>query len=316
MTAATLDLAAIQRIEQEHQPPLYAKREIALVRGEGPYLFDSDGHRYLDAMSNYGVAILGHADPAFADALADQLRTLTTGHQSFYNDVRAALLEEIAGVQALEPAPAAVTYVLGMAVLGLVDDVFGGGPSPRGWRGHAAAAARGELSTGALKAAGSLGLALYVLSGAPFLKAGTLLSAAVLVLATHVFNLLDLRPGRSIKAFVLLGAGLALATLDLGPLWALGLFVGPILVLLPLDLREVAMLGDTGASVVGAVAGLWLVLALAPLGQAVAAALIAALAVYGELRSISAAVERLPLVRHLDSLGRVRRPVPDSGTRG
>ena len=98
MTAATLDLAAIQRIEQEHQPPLYAKREIALVRGEGPYLFDSDGRRYLDAMSNYGVAILGHADPAFAEALADQLRTLTTGHQSFYNDVRAALLEEIAGV--------------------------------------------------------------------------------------------------------------------------------------------------------------------------------------------------------------------------
>ena len=227
-----------------------------------------------------------------------------------------ALLEEIAGVQALEPAPAAVTYVLGVALLGLVDDVFGGGPSPRGWRGHAAAAARGELSTGALKAAGSLGLALYVLSGAPFLKAGTLLSAAVLVLATHVFNLLDLRPGRSIKSFVLLGAGLALATLDLGPLWALGVFVGPILVLLPLDLREVAMLGDTGASVVGAVAGLWLVLALAPLGQAVAAALMAALAVYGELRSISAAVERLPLVRHLDSLGRVRRPVPDSGTRG
>ena len=227
-----------------------------------------------------------------------------------------ALLEEIAGVQALEPAPAAVTYVLGVALLGLVDDVFGGGPSPRGWRGHAAAAARGELSTGALKAAGSLGLALYVLSAAPFLKAGPLLSAAVLVLATHVFNLLDLRPGRSIKAFVLLGAGLALATLDLGPLWALGVFVGPILVLLPLDLREVAMLGDTGASVVGAVAGLWLVLALAPLGQAVAAALMAALAVYGELRSISAAVERLPLVRHLDSLGRVRRPVPDSGTRG
>ena len=98
MTATTLDLAAIRRIEQEHQPPLYAKREIALVRGEGPYLFDSSGHRYLDAMSNYGVAILGHADPAFADALADQLRTLTTGHQSFYNDVRAALLEEIARI--------------------------------------------------------------------------------------------------------------------------------------------------------------------------------------------------------------------------
>lgn len=92
---ADLDLAEIQRIEREHQPPLYAKREIALVRGEGSYLFDSDGKRYLDAMSNYGVAILGHADPEFAAALSDQLHTLTTGHQSFFSNVRAMLLAEL-----------------------------------------------------------------------------------------------------------------------------------------------------------------------------------------------------------------------------
>ena len=93
-----LDLDAIQRAEQDGQPPLYAKREIALVRGKGSYLFDSDGRRYLDAMSNYGIAILGHADAVFAAALADQLQTLTTGHQSFYSDVRAALLVEIATI--------------------------------------------------------------------------------------------------------------------------------------------------------------------------------------------------------------------------
>ena len=92
---ATFDLAAIQRLETERQLPFYAKRDIALVRGEGAYLYDSDGRRYLDAMSNYGVAVLGHADPDYTAALADQLRTLTTGHQSFYNDVRAALLDEI-----------------------------------------------------------------------------------------------------------------------------------------------------------------------------------------------------------------------------
>lgn len=92
---AGLDLAEIQRLEQEHQVALYAKREIALVRGEGAYLFDSDGRKYLDAMSNYGVAILGHADPDFAAAISEQALTLTTGHQSFYNDVRAALLREI-----------------------------------------------------------------------------------------------------------------------------------------------------------------------------------------------------------------------------
>ncbi len=98
MAVNVIDLSEIQRLENEHQPSLYAKREIALVRGEGPYLYDSDGRRYLDAMSNYGVAILGHADAEFTAALTDQLQTLATGHQSFYNDVRAELLAEIAAI--------------------------------------------------------------------------------------------------------------------------------------------------------------------------------------------------------------------------
>ncbi len=98
MTVTAIDLAEIQRLENEHQPSLYAKREIALVRGKGSYLFDSDGRRYLDGMSNYGVAILGHADEEYAAALTEQLHTLATGHQSFYNDVRAELLAELAAI--------------------------------------------------------------------------------------------------------------------------------------------------------------------------------------------------------------------------
>jgi len=98
MTLTTLDLAEIQRLENEHQPALYAKREIALVRGQGSYLFDSDGRRYLDGMSNYGVAILGHADEEYAAAVTEQLHTLATGHQSFYSDVRAELMAELAAI--------------------------------------------------------------------------------------------------------------------------------------------------------------------------------------------------------------------------
>jgi acetylornithine/LysW-gamma-L-lysine aminotransferase len=98
LLASTLDLDVIQQLEHGHQLPLYAKREIALVRGEGSYLYDSEGKRYLDAMSNYGVAVLGHADPEFAAALVDQLGRLTTCHQSFYSDVRASLLAAIAEI--------------------------------------------------------------------------------------------------------------------------------------------------------------------------------------------------------------------------
>jgi UDP-N-acetylmuramyl pentapeptide phosphotransferase/UDP-N-acetylglucosamine-1-phosphate transferase len=214
-----------------------------------------------------------------------------------------ALVRELAGGSLLEPElPLVLIYCFGVAGLGLIDDLLGG--PARGWRGHGSALVRGELSTGALKAGGALGLALYGLSGQGRGAGNYLLAAAVLVLVTNLFNLLDLRPGRSLKAFVLLGLGLTLGSWDLTPLWTLGLFVGPILVVGAYDLRERAMLGDTGASLIGAVAGLWLVFTLSTAGLAIAAALIAAITIYGEFRSISDLIERIPLLRHLDSAGR------------
>jgi UDP-GlcNAc:undecaprenyl-phosphate GlcNAc-1-phosphate transferase len=219
------------------------------------------------------------------------------------------LLHKLASTDIFHPEalPIAV-YALGVIALGLIDDTLGEGgtarPAHRGWRGHGAAALRGELSTGALKAVGSLGLALFAMSYLSLSNWRWLLAAAVLVLATNVFNLLDLRPGRSAKAFVLLGAGLTIGSMNLRPLWALGLFAAPALVAGAYDLRERAMLGDTGANLLGALAGLWLVLTLSGTGQLVALVLLAAITLYGEIRSLSALIERTPGLRELDSWGR------------
>jgi UDP-GlcNAc:undecaprenyl-phosphate/decaprenyl-phosphate GlcNAc-1-phosphate transferase len=201
-------------------------------------------------------------------------------------------------------ARAALAYVVGVALLGLVDDLVGSDMPARGWRGHARAAARGRVTTGGLKAAGSVGLALFVLYGAGRSAGEYLLGAAVLVVATNLFNLLDLRPGRSAKVLILLAAGLTIGSMKIEPLWTVGIFAGPILVLLPLDLREIGMLGDTGSNAIGAVAGLWLVLTLSTTGQAIALAVMALVTVYGEFRSIAAVIDRTPGLRHLDSLGR------------
>jgi UDP-GlcNAc:undecaprenyl-phosphate GlcNAc-1-phosphate transferase len=214
-----------------------------------------------------------------------------------------ALVERLELARVFHPEALTVAvYVLGVAFLGLVDDTLGG--EPRGWRGHGRAVLNMRLSTGALKAAGSLGLALYATGYAGLSTGRWLLASAVLVLATNVFNLLDLRPGRATKVFVLLGAGLTIGAASVRPLWALGLFVGPALIAGVYDLRERAMLGDTGANLLGALAGLWLVLTLSEVGQAVALAVLAAITVYGELRSITKLVERMPLLRELDSWGR------------
>ena len=127
----------------------------------------------------------------------------------------------------------------------------------------------------------------------------------MLVLATNAFNLLDLRPGRSVKAFVLLGIGLTAATQLFDPLAALGIFLAPVLVVGWLDLREKAMLGDAGSNVVGALAGVWIVLDARVVRAARSrSAILLAINLYGEFRSINTAIEKIPGIRHLDSLGR------------
>jgi UDP-GlcNAc:undecaprenyl-phosphate GlcNAc-1-phosphate transferase len=214
-----------------------------------------------------------------------------------------AALAELADANVFRPQLGLVaTYVLGVAFLGLADDLLAG--RSRGWRGHGAAVVSGGFSTGALKAVGSLGLALYVLGGRGYGAGQYLLAVALLVLATNLFNLLDLRPGRAAKVFVLLGLGLTLGAWDARPLEALGLFAAPVLVAGLYDLRERTMLGDTGANAIGGLAGLWLILTLSTAGQAIALALILAITVYGEFRSLSALIERTPVLRHLDSFGR------------
>jgi UDP-N-acetylmuramyl pentapeptide phosphotransferase/UDP-N-acetylglucosamine-1-phosphate transferase len=214
-----------------------------------------------------------------------------------------AALDEIAGLDVFRSALVPVSlYVLGVAFLGLLDDVLAA--EPRGWRGHGAAVLSGGLSSGALKAAGSLGLAMLTLAGQGLSAGRYLLGVAVLVLATNLFNLLDLRPGRSFKVFGVLVAALTLGTWNARPLATLGLFVGPVLVVGLYDLRERAMLGDTGSNLLGALAGLWIVLSLGIAGQAIALAVMAVVTVYGEFRSISELVERRPLLRRLDSMGR------------
>lgn len=54
----------------------YPPQSVTFVRGEGSYLHDVDGTRYLDFLSGLAVTGLGHAHPAVAEALAEQARTL------------------------------------------------------------------------------------------------------------------------------------------------------------------------------------------------------------------------------------------------
>jgi UDP-GlcNAc:undecaprenyl-phosphate/decaprenyl-phosphate GlcNAc-1-phosphate transferase len=220
-----------------------------------------------------------------------------------------AVLDDRAGLDLLDPDLARwAVYVLGVALLGLIDDALGGdvaAAAPRGWRGHARALAAGRFSTGAIKAVGALGLAAFATAGRGRHDLAYAVDLALLLLTTNLFNLLDLRPGRVEKTLAALLAGLCLAAWTVAPLDLLGVFIGPVLVGAAFTLRERAMLGDTGSYLAGAIGGVAALTVIGPGGRAIALAVVAALTIFGEFRSISAAIERVPLLRWLDSLGRL-----------
>jgi len=77
--------------------PLHADRGISLARGEGCYLWDDHGRRYLDLMTNYGVNLLGHAHPTVTAAIERQASLLTNAHQSFDTPARQQFIDTLAG---------------------------------------------------------------------------------------------------------------------------------------------------------------------------------------------------------------------------
>ena len=87
-----IETSAVFEIEDRLGSGAYGKRPTALVRGQGVYVWDIAGRRYLDATSGQGVAALGHCHPAVSQAIAEQAQTLVTLHESFYSDRRAELL--------------------------------------------------------------------------------------------------------------------------------------------------------------------------------------------------------------------------------
>ena len=62
-----------------------ARPKTVFVRGEGSWLWDDTGKRYLDFIQGWAVNCLGHSPPAVADAIADQAKTLITASPAYYN---------------------------------------------------------------------------------------------------------------------------------------------------------------------------------------------------------------------------------------
>src|SRR5687767_8919428 len=201
-----------------------------------------------------------------------------------------------------------VLIVLAFGALGFVDDVLGTGADGRGFVGHLRALARGRLTTGGLKLLAGGAAALIACTAVDGDRVGRLVLDALLVaLAANLANLLDRAPGRTLKVGMLCAIALGAAgTLD-HRLAGVAVAVGASVALLPADLGERLMLGDTGANPLGAVLALGVVL-VAPFGVRVVVFLVVlGLNVASEAVSFSSVIDAIPPFRWVDRVGRRQR---------
>ena len=180
---------------------------------------------------------------------------------------------------------------------------FVGNRGVTGLIGHFKALFKGSLTTGAFKAllGGFVGLTLAVTlsKSIPNIIVATL----VVALSTNMMNLFDLRPGRAIKAYVILAIIIFLASAKFNR-EVMMLIVPAVLAYFYFDLRALTMMGDAGSNVLGVSIGVFIVSSFDLPVQLVSLVLLVAIHVLTEKFSLTKIIENNKFLNYVDKLGR------------
>ncbi len=96
-------MSAIE-LENKFSARNYSPLPVTLARGEGAYLWDVEGRRYIDMMSAYSAASHGHGHPRILAALTEQAKRLAVPSRAYYNDRLGLFLREVCSVSGLDAA--------------------------------------------------------------------------------------------------------------------------------------------------------------------------------------------------------------------
>ncbi len=94
-------MSSVIALESQHVLQTYRRAPVVFARGEGCYLWDTEGRRYLDLISGVGVAALGHANPVLAAALAEQASILLHTSNLYYHPLQGQVAARLAALSGL-----------------------------------------------------------------------------------------------------------------------------------------------------------------------------------------------------------------------
>ena len=95
MSSSIIDFVATEARFGAHN---YEPIRVVLSRGEGVWVWDTEGNRYLDCLSAYSAVSQGHCHPKILAAMIEQAHRLTLTSRAFHNDQLALFYEEIAAL--------------------------------------------------------------------------------------------------------------------------------------------------------------------------------------------------------------------------
>ena len=93
---------ALIELEEEWGAENYKPLDVVLTRGEGVWVYDAEGKRYLDCLSSYSALNLGHCHPRIRRAMMEQAAKLTLTSRAFRNDQLPAFCEELAQLTGMD----------------------------------------------------------------------------------------------------------------------------------------------------------------------------------------------------------------------
>src|SRR5207253_9808402 len=86
--------------EEQYQLATYKKMPVVAERGEGVWIYASDGNRYLDLYGGHAVAGTGHCHPHVVKAIREQTEKLLFYSNLIYSETRARAGEEVVSIAA------------------------------------------------------------------------------------------------------------------------------------------------------------------------------------------------------------------------
>lgn len=196
-------------------------------------------------------------------------------------------------------------YIFGlmsMCLVGILDDIIGN-RDVSGLKGHFKSLLKGTLTTGGFKAlfGGFVGLTISVAISKDIVD--ILINTLIIALSTNLMNLLDLRPGRAIKVYLLI-AIILLLTLSGYPKGLLFILLPSVLIYFRDDLKAKAMMGDTGSNVLGISIGILVAIGYTQPIRLGWLAFLVFIHILTEKYSLTKIIENNKVLNFIDRLGR------------